>query len=91
MRFDRGIRHYPVVLMPGIQGRWEWMAPAVDALAERCRVITFSLCDEPTSGFAFDPARGIENYLAQVDEAFDRAGLDERDPDRRLVQRPDRR
>ena len=61
--------------MPGIQGRWEWLAPAVDALAERCRVITFSLCDEPTSGFRFDPTRGIDNYLSQLDEAFERAGL----------------
>ena len=33
----------PVVMVPGIQGRWEWMKPAVDALAERCRVVTFSL------------------------------------------------
>jgi pimeloyl-ACP methyl ester carboxylesterase len=71
---DRG-SGTPVVIMPGIQGRWEWLAPAVDALAERCRVITFSLCDEPTSGFRFDPARGIDNYLSQLDEAFDRAGL----------------
>jgi pimeloyl-ACP methyl ester carboxylesterase len=75
MMIDRG-SGTPVVLMPGIQGRWEWMAPAIDALADRFRVVTFSLCDEPTSGFAFDPDRGIENYLAQVDEAFDRAGLD---------------
>ena len=22
----------PLVLIPGIQGRWEWMEPAVDAL-----------------------------------------------------------
>ena len=28
----------PVVVVPGIQGRWEWMTPAVDALAQRCRV-----------------------------------------------------
>ena len=72
---DRGIGT-PVVLMPGIQGRWEWMAPAVDALADRFRVVTFSLCDEPTSGFRFEPGRGIDNYLQQVDEALDRAGLD---------------
>jgi len=71
---DRGTGT-PVVIMPGIQGRWEWLAPAVDALAARCRVITFSLCDEPTSGFRFDPARGIENYLGQLDEAFERAQL----------------
>ena len=48
---DRG-SGTPVVLVPGIQGRWEWMRPAVDALAARCRVLTFSLCDEPTSGVA---------------------------------------
>ena len=83
---DRG-SGTPVVLMPGIQGRWEWMAPAVDALADRFRVVTFSLCDEPTSGFRFEPGRGIENYLQQVDEALDRAGLDAAILDRRLVQR----
>lgn len=71
---DRG-SGTPVVMMPGIQGRWEWLAPAVDALAARCRVVTFSLCDEPTSGFRCDPTLGIDNYLAQLDEAWDRAGL----------------
>ena len=64
------------MLLPGIQGRWEWMAPAIDALAERCRVVSFSLCDEPTSGFSCDPHRGIENYFLQLDEALDRAGLE---------------
>lgn len=49
------------------------MAPTVDALAAHCRVIAFSLCDEPTSGFCFDPARGIDNYLLQIEEALDRA------------------
>ena len=29
----------PVILVPGIQGRWEWMKPAVDALSARCRVV----------------------------------------------------
>jgi pimeloyl-ACP methyl ester carboxylesterase len=76
MVIDRG-SGAPVVLVPGIQGRWEWMAPAVDALATRCRVVTFSFCDEPTSGFACAPERGIENYFAQLDEVFDRAGLRE--------------
>ena len=73
---DRGTGT-PVVIIPGVQGRWEWLGPAVDALAERCRVITFSLCDEPTSGFRFDPSRGIDNYLSQLEDAFDRAGLED--------------
>jgi pimeloyl-ACP methyl ester carboxylesterase len=67
----------PVVLIPGIQGRWEWMSPAVDALAERFRVVTFSLCDEPSSGFSTDPSRGVENYLSQIEQVFERAGLDD--------------
>jgi pimeloyl-ACP methyl ester carboxylesterase len=73
---DRGTGT-PVVLVPGIQGRWEWMAPAVDALLPHCRVVTFSLCDEPSSGFAVDPARGVENYLDQLDRVFERTGLTE--------------
>lgn len=71
---DRGTG-VPVVLVPGIQGRWEWMTPTVDALAARCRVLAFSLCDEPTSSFAYDPARGFDNYVAQLDQALDRAGV----------------
>ena len=30
----------PVVLVPGIQARWEWMRPAVRALAELNQTIT---------------------------------------------------
>ena len=73
---DRGTGT-PVVIIPGIQGRWEWMSPAVDALAERFRVVTFSLCDEPSSGFTSNPACGIENYIEQLERVFERAGLDD--------------
>ena len=66
----------PLVLIPGIQGRWEWMRPAVAALARRCRVITFSLADEPTCGTAFDPATGFACYVRQVGDALDAAGLE---------------
>ena len=52
------------------------MRPAVDALAKHHRVITFSLCDERTSPFPCDPDRAFENYIAQVDLALDRAGVD---------------
>jgi len=67
----------PVVVIPGIQGRWEWMEPTIDALAERCRVITFSLADEPSSGGRFDERRGFECYVEQVREALDAAGVRE--------------
>ena len=65
----------PVILVPGIQGRWEWMRPAVDALAARCRVVTFSLADEPTCGGRFDAANGFDCYVDQIREAMDLAGI----------------
>lgn len=66
----------PLVLVPGIQGRWEWMRPAVEALAARGRVITFSLCGDPGSEAAFDLSQGIETFTAQIDRTLDRAGLE---------------
>jgi pimeloyl-ACP methyl ester carboxylesterase len=65
----------PVVLIPGIQGRWEWMRPAVDVLSKYCRVITFSLADEPTSGARFDDSAGIWSYVQQVNDVMDAAGV----------------
>ena len=65
----------PVVIIPGIQGRWEWMSPAVNTLASRCRVVTFSLADEPTGGGRFDEAHGFDCYVDQVSEAMNSAGL----------------
>ena len=65
----------PVVLIPGIQGRWEWMRPAVDVLAKYCRVITFSLADEPTSGTRFDESAGVWSYVQQVADVLEAAGV----------------
>jgi pimeloyl-ACP methyl ester carboxylesterase len=65
-----------VVVIPGVQGRWEWMAPAIDALARRCRVLTFSLADEPTAEAAFDDAQGFWCYVDQVRAALDAAGIE---------------
>ncbi len=66
----------PIVLIPGLQGRWDWMRPTVDALAKHYRVITFSLCDERTSPFPCEPAKAFDNYIEQVELALDRAGVD---------------
>ena len=65
----------PVVLIPGIQGRWEWMWPAVDALERRCRVISFSLDAGHGRGQRIDPTRGFDVYLDQLEEVMTRAGL----------------
>lgn len=66
----------PIVLIPGLQGRWEWMRPAVDALARHHRVVTFSLCDERNSLFPCEPSHGFENYVSQVAMALDRAKIE---------------
>src|SRR4029077_1581921 len=55
----------PLVLIPGLQGRWEYMRTTVDALAGWFRVITLSL-----EGADFD------SYSRQVAEALDTAGIE---------------
>jgi pimeloyl-ACP methyl ester carboxylesterase len=67
----------PVIVIPGVQGRWEWMRPAIDALGHRCRVLTFSLADEPSSGARFDEAHGFSSYVDQVHDALDAARIPE--------------
>jgi pimeloyl-ACP methyl ester carboxylesterase len=66
----------PVVVIPGVQGRWEWMKPGIDALAQRCRVITFSLADERSGNADFDAASGFSSYVEQVRSALDVAGIE---------------
>jgi pimeloyl-ACP methyl ester carboxylesterase len=69
-------RGVPIVLVPGIQGRWEWMRPAVEALASRFRVLTFSLADEPACDAAFDESDGFDCYVRQVGDALDQAKVE---------------
>src|SRR4029077_17444657 len=66
----------PVVVIPGVQGRWEWMKPGIDALAQRGRVITFSLADEPSAHARFDESAGFWNYVDQARAQLDEARLD---------------
>ncbi len=73
----------PLVLIPGIQGRWEWMRPAVEALARRCLVVTYSLDErirQESAGRAeaaeqVAPAAEIGPYLDQLDAVLDAADL----------------
>ena len=57
----------PLVFIPGVQGRWELMGPAVDALAARHRVATFSLGGVPHAA-CFDA------WNARVAAAIDALG-----------------
>ena len=66
----------PLVLIPGIQGRWEWIAPTAHALAARFRVLAFSLPGEPASGCPHDAGSGFEMFLRQVDAVLDRAQVE---------------
>jgi pimeloyl-ACP methyl ester carboxylesterase len=51
----------PIVVVPGIQGHWEWMRPALAALRTGGPVSTFSLNEEDGRGDPFD------QWMASID------------------------
>lgn len=63
----------PLVVIPGVQGRWEWMRPALRHLQNHCTTVSYSLCGDFRSGYRIDPERGFDNYLDQLDDVFGRA------------------
>ena len=73
--FDSGTGD-PVILVPGIQGRWEWMRPCAEGLAAEGRVITASLPGEPGSGFALAKDAGFDVHADYLDAIFERAGIE---------------
>jgi len=54
----------PLVLIPGIQGRWEYMRPTVEALSAHFDVITFSLRGDR-----------LDEYVEQTRQALDDRGI----------------
>ncbi len=66
----------PLVLIPGIQGRWEYLRPAIQALARSFRVLTFPLSGERHSERRLDRASGIDNDARQVLELLDGRGIE---------------
>lgn len=73
--FDQG-RGTPLIVIPGIQGRWEWMKPTLQELQKRCRVVSYSLCGDAGSGMKFDRALGFNNFIRQLDRVYERTGLE---------------
>lgn len=73
--FDQGSGP-PLIVVPGAQGRWEWMAPALRELQKECRTVSYTLCGDLGSEQRFDPALGFDNYIRQLDAVFDRTGLE---------------
>ena len=63
--FDHG-EGTPVVVIPGLQGRWEWMGPALRALAWRHRTISYSLAKP----------RRFDDLVDQLDAVLDKADLE---------------
>ena len=70
---DRG-EGPPLILIPGIQGRWEWMAPAIETLSLRHRVLSFSLTEAMT-GVEARSGRAFDAWQRYIDTLLDRAGL----------------
>jgi pimeloyl-ACP methyl ester carboxylesterase len=52
------------------------MRPTVAALSRHFRVLSFSLAGDRTSGQAFDPRLGFDNFVVQIDRALEEAGID---------------
>jgi pimeloyl-ACP methyl ester carboxylesterase len=72
--FDQG-NGPPVVVVPGLQGRWEWAAPALSRLAASCRTISYSLSGDFGSGRTVARDAGFDAYVKQLDDVFDAAGV----------------
>lgn len=64
----QSVSQLPVVIVPGIQGHWEWMRPALAALRAHGDVRTFSLNDETGAG---DP---FAQWMAHIDRLIDGTG-----------------
>lgn len=69
---DRG-HGPPLVLVPSLHGRWEYLRPAVDALAESFRVVSFALVGEPGAGIR--PPRGLDDFADQIERTLDDRGI----------------
>lgn len=65
----------PLVIVPGIQGRWEWMEPAVEALAREYRVVVASLPGEPGVATTLDADANFDVFVRHLDEVLDAAGV----------------
>lgn len=64
----------PVVLIPGVQGRWEWMEPTVRALSAHVRVVTYSLLGEPRTTRAGRRPEHFDDFARQLADVLERIG-----------------
>ncbi len=67
----------PLVLIPALQGRWEYLRPAVDALSASFRVLTFSLDDVRADTRADPHVRpGLNSYADAVASMLTAKGIE---------------
>lgn len=66
----------PLVLIPGIQGRWEWMEPTVHALAAHFRVLTSSLPGDAGSGISRQEGQSFDVQTRLVEHLLDAQGME---------------
>ena len=62
-----------MIVVQGLHGRWEWTRKALEALARRCRVLSYSLPGDFGSGHAYERERGFENYMKQLADVMSAA------------------
>ena len=80
----------PLVLIPGLQGRWEWMRPTVNALARTFRVLSFTLAGDWGSRCAVRRAARVRQLHRADRSVLDDAGSRVGRLLRRVVRRADR-
>lgn len=61
-----------LLVIPGIQGRWEWGRPALEELSRRHRVVSYSLCGERNAVPPLVP-RTFDDLVRQALNALNRA------------------
>ena len=66
----------PLVMIPGIHGRWEWMEPTVRALAAHFRVLTSSLPGDAGSVMGKEEGQSFDGQAGLVDRLLDAHGVE---------------
>ena len=74
MVFDKGSGKVIVVVQP-LQGRWQWMRRFLEALAARCRVVSYTLAGDFGSDRRMDLSRG-STVRSQLEDVMDAAKIE---------------
>lgn len=73
--FDKGSGPTVVVVQP-LQGRWQWMRPFLEALATRCRVITYTLAGDFGADRPLAASNGFDQCVRQLEDVMNGAGIE---------------